>query len=150
MIHSSDPVEIAAHKVLSVFREFRRYSKAFQGSGITGRQISCLRYLHTNGSAKISDIANYLFIGASSSSELIDKLQKSGLVSRTRSSEDNRKVNVELTAKGVETAQDIKLGGIPLLRERLATLDAHSLQNIDRAFSDIAKLIDIKDMDSTT
>jgi DNA-binding MarR family transcriptional regulator len=137
--------EDTVHKVLAVYRALRRYSKQAHSSGITGRQIACLRYLQSTGPVKMGELAKYLFIGRSSASELIDKLQQTGLVTRTRSSEDNRKVYVDITNEGRSAVKSVPLGGVPLLREKIPDLEPTKLQIIDRAFTEIAALIELEE-----
>ena len=135
----------ATRKYLEVYRVLRRYSKTIQEAGISGRQIACLRFLLEHGASTIGEVAKYLFITQGSASELVDKLEKTGLAERERSKDDNRKVFVMLTVHGNVQAETLPLGGMPLLRERLSTLDARSLRGIERSFTKIMEIMEIPD-----
>lgn len=61
----------------------------------------------TDGAVKISDIADRLHISSPAVSQMIDKLQMEGYVTRHNSSDDLRIVSISLTGKGqsaLETA----------------------------------------------
>lgn len=94
----------------------------------------------------MGDLASYLFITESSTSELVSKLEKAGLVARNRSSEDNRIVYVSLTGEGTEFAAHVPLGGVPLLREKLSGLPAPELAKIRDAVKSLIDLMEIQDV----
>jgi DNA-binding MarR family transcriptional regulator len=132
-------------KFLSIYRYIRRYARQVQGEGLSGRSISALRYLLDDGPLTIGQLRAYLYISDSSTSDLTDRLQDAGLVTRTRSAKDNRVVYVALTPAGKKVAEEVPLGGIPLLRERLKTLppERHSL--IQQGLAELIELLGIDD-----
>jgi DNA-binding MarR family transcriptional regulator len=81
-----------------------------------------LAVLSNNGGLRQIDLAGMTSIEVSTLSRLITRLARMGLVSRTRSSANNREVVVELAAKGrallsrlipiAETLQDIAVRGV--------------------------------------
>jgi DNA-binding MarR family transcriptional regulator len=113
--------------------------------GFSGRKIATLRHLLEAGPLTIGQLRDYLYIGDSTTSELVDKLEEAGCVRRTRSEEDNRVVLVSLTPSGREFAQSAPLGGIPLLRERLKALPPERLALINQTLIEIRQLLGIED-----
>jgi DNA-binding MarR family transcriptional regulator len=130
---------------LAVYRYLRRYSRQLHSEGFSGRKIATLRHLLEAGPLTIGQLRDYLYIGDSTTSELVDKLEEAGCVRRTRSEEDNRVVLVSLTPSGREFAQSAPLGGIPLLRERLKALPPERLALINQTLIEIRQLLGIED-----
>ena len=129
---------------LRVYRYLRRASRGLHEAGVSGRKVAALRYLLEAGPRTVGQLRRYLYIGVSSTSELLARLEETGHVTRTRSAQDNRKVIVELTPSGREVAQRTPLHGMPLLRERLKTLPPDKLTRIHDAMQDILELLEIE------
>lgn len=144
-IKTEDLYDRAMGSFLSVYRYLRKYSRKIQSEGLSGREVSTLRYLLEAESLTIGQCRDYLYINDSSTSELIAHMEQSGYVLRTRSPADNRSVIVTLTAAGKKLARSLTLGGMPLLREKLKTLPPDQLQRIHGAMCDIQKLLEIED-----
>ncbi len=133
----------ATRKFLVLYRYLRHYGRNTQCEGVRGRDMSTLRYLHEEGPLTISQIGEYLFISASSTSELVSRMEEGGYVARRRSREDSRVVYVELTAKGEQLAEATPTGGIPLLRERIKMLGRDELDKIDEALTSLIQVMEI-------
>lgn len=142
---TEDLYDQAMGSFLSVYRHLRKYSRKMQAEGLSGREVSTLRYLLEAEPLTIGQCRDYLYINDSSTSELIAHLEQSGYVLRTRSQTDNRSVMVTLTPAGKKLARSLALGGMPLLREKLKTLPPDHLQRIHDAMGDIQKLLEIED-----
>ena len=127
---------------LSLYRYLRHYSRQMQEEGISGRKISTLRYLVEAGALTVGQLADYLCINDSSASTTIADMQKKGLVTRTRSPDDNRVVLVEVTDRGRELAARTPLGGIPLLREVLKTVPPERLAQVHEALEMMNELLE--------
>ena len=130
-------------KFLVMYRYVRRYGRKTQCTGIRGRELALLRYIHEDGPMTIGQIREYLFIGVSSTSELVSRMEEAGYVARRRSTEDSRVVYVELTDEGRRVAEEMPLGGIPLLRERVKSMPHERLHRLDLALSDLITIMEI-------
>jgi MarR family transcriptional regulator, organic hydroperoxide resistance regulator len=135
------------HRFLNVYRYLRKYSREIQTQGLSGREVSTLRYLLDAEPVTIGQCRDYLYISDSSTSELVAHLEQAGHVTRARSQSDNRAVLVSLTAQGRKAARTLPLAGIPLLRERLRTLPPERLARINEAMGEILHLLEIEDED---
>jgi DNA-binding MarR family transcriptional regulator len=133
------------HQFLTLYRYLRSYARQMHGEGLSGRKISTLRYLLEAGPCAIGQLGDYLYINYSSTSELVDRLEQAGYVTRTRSDVDNRVVIVTLTPAGRAAAEGTPLGGIPLLRERLKALPPERLSRIKEVLDEIVQLLEISD-----
>ena len=127
---------------LSLYRYLRHYSRQMHQEGVSGRKISTLRYLAEVGPLTVGQLGEYLCINDSSTSTTIADLKKRGYVTRTRSTEDNRVVMVEINDAGRELVARTPLGGIPLLREALKTLPEPRLALVHEALQIMNKLLE--------
>jgi DNA-binding MarR family transcriptional regulator len=133
----------ALHKFLSMYRYLRQYGRQMTVQGIKPRQFSVLLFLQENGSATVGEVQDYLYLSPSTTSVVVAELEEAGLVTRSRSTTDNRVVNVQLTPAGQAIAQNSPPGGIALLRRRLDTLPAARLTQMIEALNDIMSLMEV-------
>jgi DNA-binding MarR family transcriptional regulator len=73
---------------------------------------------------------------------LISDLEDKGFLSRVRSDEDNRVVNVVLTQSGRMVAKNTPMQGLPLLRRKLGRLSEERLLEIDGVLNEIRTLME--------
>jgi DNA-binding MarR family transcriptional regulator len=74
-------------------------AKLWQVSGITMMQLSVMRQLR-NGPETVGRLGAEVGLSAASVTRLVDRLERRGLVARSRDSEDRRRVDVRLTVQG--------------------------------------------------
>lgn len=98
----------AEYQALAAFRHsLRKFlnfsSAAAKRVGLTGQHYQTLLALKASsrqGPLKVGELAAELLLRHHSAVELVDRLAKRGLVRRSRSTEDKRKVELRLTPKG--------------------------------------------------
>lgn len=112
MIRLSPPTEtplsssnLAATEVLRQFRVIfgavRQHFQAVEKAcGVSGAQIWAMAALRQTPGLKVSELAQALSIHTSTASNLLDKIEKAGLIRRERSSTDQRVVRLYLTTAG--------------------------------------------------
>ena len=86
------------------------YKPLLQALGLTYPQYLAMLVLWEKDGLPVGEISNRLLTDPGSLTPLLKRLEAEGLLSRTRSSEDERVVIIELTAKGHalrEQAKDI-------------------------------------------
>lgn len=71
----------------------------FNAMNITGTQGMMMGILSHDGKMKISDLSEKIGLSNSTVSGIIDRLEKQGLVERTRSLDDRRVVHVNITTE---------------------------------------------------
>jgi MarR family transcriptional regulator, organic hydroperoxide resistance regulator len=133
------------HNFLILYRYLRQYARQIDDRGTRPREFSVLRFLLESGPATVGTVQEYLYCSASVASTVIAGLEEKGYVTRTRSSEDNRVVIVELTPAGRTAAVDTPLGGIVLLRRRLHTLPPERLAVINDALRELMDLMEVSE-----
>lgn len=134
------------HQLLDLLRNSRLYARNIIAErGITPRQLSVLRYLHDAGPATVGQIQTFTHKSPSTTSELIAELEEMRFVIRTRSTQDNRVVHVDLTETGREKAINTPLSGLPLLRRRLRALPEDRLQEFSGMLAELMQLMEDTD-----
>jgi DNA-binding MarR family transcriptional regulator len=132
------------HQFLSLLHYTRRHARQLiDERGIKPRDFSVLWCLRDSGLATVGQVQAFIHKSPSTTSALIAELEEKGLVSRTRSQEDNRVVIVELTPAGREMAENTPLGGLPLLRRQLGSLPVERLVEMESVLNEIMKLMEV-------
>ena len=134
----------AVGALLTLHRYLRSSSKVRWESGVSGKQHATLRALE-GGPLTMGGLSTLLFIGESGTSELVARLEEDGLVQRRRSDDDNRVVHVSITDRGRQVAEKTPLTGMPLLRERLKSLDRSELERIAEAVGRVLEVLEVPD-----
>ena len=76
-------------------------------TGLTNAQWVPLLKLYMGSASTVAELSRVCSIDAGGMTRLLDRLETKGLLRRTRSSEDRRVVNLELTDEGRTAAQGI-------------------------------------------
>ena len=107
-IHQTRPFQSTGHEaVITLFRTAavidRYFTPVLEEEGLTGPQYNVLRILRGAHPARLacSDIAERMIERDPDITRLIDRLEKRGLVKRSRSRQDRRVVEVGMTDKGL-------------------------------------------------
>jgi DNA-binding MarR family transcriptional regulator len=98
----------AAGEVTAVLDDLRRIVRALRQSsraaerqlGVSGAQLFVLQALAGAGALSLNDLAARTRTDQSTVSTVVARLVKAGLVSRKRSAEDGRRVDLQLTPRG--------------------------------------------------
>ena len=146
--------EELAEDLLALWRLLRNLSHPVRRAEMTPEQYWLLRLLHRAGSLSISELANELGIAISSATISCKRLEKAGLLTRKRQSDDERVVRVALTATGLARIDAWRQRKREALTRMLNVLDAQEQQAlqsmIERVLesADARALEDIRDNDS--
>ena len=147
MEETSALAQSIVRRLLMLFRYQHRFAHQVQRDwGISGRQLSALRYLVQDGPHSVSEISRYLYIGDGTTSPMLERMENAGLVERRRCSKDARRVLVEATEKGRRLIEEAPLGLFGQLRKSLPNLAPEELQALDRA---LERLMDLAQLDES-
>jgi len=137
-IRKREPFATAEQEaVLNLFRTSdrmqHRFAKLFREYGLTPSQYNILRILRGEGKAMpCLEIAQRTITVVPGITGLIDRLEQAGLVSRQRSVEDRRVVNVTITPAGEETLARLDEPLRDLHRKMLAHFSAPEVSELSR------------------
>lgn len=79
----------------------RRYTPMLDELGLTYTQYLTMMALWEYGSMPVGELCEKLYLDTGTMTPLLKKLESKGLVTRTRSDADARRVDIELTEAGV-------------------------------------------------
>lgn len=133
--------------VRSINLESKRILKDY---GVSIPQILCLNFL--NGSPNFQstqgEIRDFLNLNASTTSGIVQRLEKKGLIARLPKSGDKRVVNIVLTSQGAELYNKIP----PILHEKLShkltELSSDKLTAIKDSLETLIELLNVNDVDA--
>ncbi|MFC0112045.1 MarR family winged helix-turn-helix transcriptional regulator [Kibdelosporangium aridum] len=93
---------VAASQTLFAMVRRSRGRLANQATGLSLSQLSLLEPVAVHGPLMVGQIAAYAGVAGPSATRMLKQLEAKGVVSRQRSTEDERKVLVALTPRGEE------------------------------------------------
>ena len=137
-----DSVELANRLrpvLLHLNRHLRREAHA---EGITGGQASLLAQIRLNPDLGVRELAAREGVSAPAMTRYLDRMEKAGLVVRTRSLEDARRIKLALTPKGVRALRSVRRRRTAWLAERLGGLSPGELATVDRAIEALSRLVE--------
>jgi DNA-binding MarR family transcriptional regulator len=108
-----DPV--FAHQVAEIEHHLRQIAGVVRRRGrmlldqhqITPPQFDALLILDRNGDLTIGDLSSRLYLAYSTTTDLVDRLERSGFVARERDQADRRVVRVRLLQKGADIIERV-------------------------------------------
>ncbi len=142
----ADQVIIALRRVI---RAVDLHSRALvESHGLTGPQALILKALH-NGGLSAGELAYRVSLSQGTVTDILNRLEQRGLISRIRDTQDRRRVRVEATAAGLATLEKSP----PLLQERFVQR-FHNLQIWEQtqllaSLQRIATMMDAEDIDAS-
>jgi len=90
---------------------------------LSAHQASVLDHLDTVEGTALLDLARHMGVTASTMSLTVDRLERGGYVTRARSKEDKRRVDLKLTAAGARIKRQQKVLEPELVAALLARMD---------------------------
>jgi DNA-binding MarR family transcriptional regulator len=125
--------------LLKLNRDLRR---EIHSLGVTGGQVALLVQIGLNPGIGVRELAARERMSPAGMSGHVDRLVEAGLVERTPSLVDRRRVGLTLTAEGQRVRRSVKHRRTAWLASRLRGLSANELEAIDRAIEPLQELID--------
>jgi DNA-binding MarR family transcriptional regulator len=119
-----------------IFGAVRQHFQAVEKScGVSGAQIWAMAALRQTPGMKVSELAQALSIHASTASNLLDKIEKAGLIRRERNSADQRVVRLYLTAAGEQALSKAPQPLTGILTHALGQLPEDALARLNQDLS---------------
>lgn len=107
------------------------FTRLFREFGITSQQYNVLRILRGAGEPlPILEIGDRMVTVVPAITGLIDRLEKQGLVRRTRSEEDRRVVSVTILGQGLKLLGDLDKPLAKLNKQLLDHMEEDELKNL--------------------
>lgn len=125
--------------VLRLARQLRRETEAL---GVTSQQVTLLWLVRTRPGLSLRELASEEGISAPSLSGHVDRLETLGLLRRVRSTEDRRRVGLELTTEGESLLKRVRARRTTWLAERLALLSDDERDRLEGALPTLYALLE--------
>ncbi|WP_413363002.1 MarR family winged helix-turn-helix transcriptional regulator [Lysinibacillus sp. 3P01SB] len=124
--------------VASLEKELRYISHLIKQKGreilsnytITPPQFVALQWLHESGDMTIGDLSNKMYLAFSTTTDLVDRMEKSELVQRVRDEQDRRVVRIHLLAEGERIIQEVIEKRQDYLRELLDNFETDEARDL--------------------
>ncbi len=100
-------------------------------------QYSALKFFKNNKDSTVGDLAKYLKISKSSATQLIERLEKTGLVRRTHDQHDRRIVRLTVTAEGLQKITELKKTYLEKMGKIFSNVPDNDLQELIRIHKEL-------------
>jgi DNA-binding MarR family transcriptional regulator len=124
--------------LLKVSRELRRETRDV---GVSPEQVSLLVTIKYEPGIGVRELAGRERVSPPAMSNHVDRLERDGLVTRTPSADDRRRVGLTLTDEGQRVLRRVRSRRTAWLATRLDGLTPEQLDAIERALDPLSELI---------
>jgi len=124
----------------------RHYQEVERQSGVNGAQLWALAHIATHPGAKVNELARALSIHASTTSNLIRRLDALGLITRSRIREDQRTVRLHVTSKGANAIKRAPRPLIGVLQQALSDVSERRLDTLHKSLGEVISAMKVKDV----
>ena len=125
--------------ILRIGRHLRRETEQL---GVTSHQATLLWLVKSRPGLSLRELAQAEGISAPSLSAHVDRLESLGLIRRVRSSNDRRRVGLELTTEGRTTVRRVRARRTTWLADRLNRLSDDDRERVERALPALGALLE--------
>ncbi len=142
-----------SERMLEVLKQFRvllksikrHYQWVEEECGLSGAQIWAMAEIAASPGLKVSELAARLAIHLSTASNLLRRLEQLGFAERSRIGDDQRTVQVRLSAKGKSVLRKAPRPLVGLLQQALSQLPAATLRSLHRDLAEVIHQMKFKD-----
>jgi DNA-binding MarR family transcriptional regulator len=135
-------VDQVLEAILYLYTESRRITKELaRRVELTGPQLTVIKMLQAVGDLSLSELSERIRAQNSTVTGIIDRMEREGLVARSRSKEDRRVVHIQLTEKGARIGREIAVEPMEILRDALDGLSPAESRDLLRILTKIARRV---------
>ena len=142
MTEQSDLTKQYSSEVASMEKDLRYIAAIIKQQGrrilsnytITPPQFIALQWLFEHGDMTIGDLSNRMFLAFSTTTDLVDRMEKNNLVKRVRDEQDRRVVRIHLLSEGERVIEEV-------IDKRRVYLDAVLSDFDERQVKDFSNLL---------
>ena len=130
-----------------VFQAVNEYSKrAKRETGLTGPQLWAIKIIADSAPIKVSALARRMYLHPATVVGILDRLEAMDLVARTRSKEDRRVVEIDLTGPGRDMVAQSPEVAQGLLDKGLEQMSHQRLLHLDDGLEKLAEILGAKEL----
>src|SRR5665213_216465 len=146
-----DLVAASLQVLARAFNQARTHEQLLQDAGVrldrAGSALLYKLYVHTDGSFRVSELAERLGIDAPAVTRKVQQLERLGFVARDADPEDKRATRIRLTSSGEETLQLVLAAHKRRLARLFAKWTAEELRSFASSMSRFAEVL-TRDMEN--
>lgn len=128
--------------LLRISRELRREARA---EGVSPEQVSLLVSIKYAPGIGVRELAARERVSPPAMTKHVDRLERDGLVTRTQSADDRRRVGLDLTDEGQRVLRRVRSRRTAWLASRIGELDADERAAIEAAVEPLLRLMPDED-----
>jgi MarR family transcriptional regulator, organic hydroperoxide resistance regulator len=147
MTESAKVVAELIDNLRRVFQAVNEQSKKVEReTGLTGPQLWAIKVIAENAPIKVSELARRMYLHPATVVGILDRLEGHGLVMRTRSVEDRRVVEIDLTGKGKQLLEHSPEVAQGMLVKGLETLQEEKLYRISDGLKQLVEILGAREI----
>ncbi|BAZ92657.1 hypothetical protein TspCOW1_24880 [Thiohalobacter sp. COW1] len=132
-----------------VYRAMQEHSRWVERQcGVSAAQLWALWEMHKRPGMRVSELSRSLSLHQSTTSNMLDKLEKKGLIERRRGGPDQRVVKVYLTAAGAAIVKQAPQPAQGTISDALLRLPEQRLAQLDQGLQAMVAAMVIKDSEA--
>lgn len=125
-----------------IVRAAQKYSQRVEKQlGVTGAQLWVMKEIYQSPGLRVGEIAKKMAIHQTTTSNLLDALEKKNMVKKTRTANDQRIVIISLTEQGRELIEQTTGPVRGLLPEALSQMHPSDLDQLGQSLDVLMKCI---------
>lgn len=137
-MHENAELTLAVRGATLAVQDYRlRAARA--GFGVGATEMMTLSQLYTNGPQSPSDLARFLSVTTASMTELVDRLERGGHVSRRPHATDRRRILVDLNPEARATIDKMFVRAEQISADAARSLTAAERRSVLRFLQDVAE-----------
>ncbi|AWE08248.1 MarR family transcriptional regulator [Lysinibacillus sp. 2017] len=106
--HSSESIAILEKELRYISHLIKQKGREILSNyTITPPQFIALQWLHESGDMTIGDLSTRMFLAFSTTTDLVDRMEKHELVQRVRDENDRRVIRIHLLPEGERIIQEV-------------------------------------------
>ena len=141
-LRSSQQVKLANELRPLLLQLNRHLRRELAPLGITAAQAALLHAIRTNPGIGVRELAEREGMSGPGMTANLDRLDAAGLIRRTRSERDRRRVDLALTEKGLRVLRSARARRTAWLAARLKRLTPAELAAVEAAIPPLARLLE--------
>lgn len=140
--HSSESVAILEKELRYISHLIKQKGREILSNyTITPPQFVALQWLHESGDMTIGDLSTKMYLAFSTTTDLVDRMEKNELVQRVRDENDRRVVRIHLLPEGERIIQEVILMRQNYLRDITQEFNAEEFEQLSRTLQKLHLLM---------
>ena len=137
--HSSESIAILEKELRYISHIIKQKGREILSNyTITPPQFVALQWLHESGDMTIGDLSTKMYLAFSTTTDLVDRMEKNELVQRIRDENDRRVVRIHLLPEGERVIQEVIIKRQDYLRD--LTADEFNAEEFEQLLKNLQKL----------